>query len=125
MTDEDKRPAWSCQTPEELARWLAGHTITKITHHWEFTSEDTSKEWIELHANEASMGEKDKWVSRKVASNFLGTDYHSEFKFSPDHARLVQTSDKVRSNIEAIDKWEAKNKRDRAEFDRLKRKFEA
>jgi hypothetical protein len=113
---EEKRPEWPHQTPEDLARWLVGHRVTKITHHWEFTGEDTSRHWIELHAD------KEK---RAVASGFL--EHNREFVFRPDHAGLICEAPygKVRSTIETIDKWEKANARDRSEYARLQKKFAA
>lgn len=123
MTDTETRPAWKHKTAEALARWINGHTITKITHEWEMTSADTADNWIELHAKISEQGSPDKWEKRRVPSNFLEASYGAEFFFRPDHARLVQTSEAVRNSIDAIDKFEAKNQRERAEFERLKRKF--
>lgn len=111
---EDARPQWTHQTPEALARWLVSHHVTKITHHWEMTGVDTSRDWITLHS------EKEK---RDVASSFFLNS--REFEFSPNHAGLVQevAYAKVREAIEKIDKWEKANARDRSEFERLKKKF--
>lgn len=114
MTD-DTRPEWKHETPEPLARWLVSRAVTKITHHWRFTGEDTSENWIELHT--------DKNEKRRVASGFLNVS--REFEFCPDHARLVRerTYSGVRESIEKIDAWEKKNARDRSEYERLKVKF--
>jgi len=125
MTETETRPAWKHKTSEELARWIASHSIIKITHGWEMTSADTADNWIELHAKVSQDGKAEKWEMRRVPSNFLTeSNYGAEFSFRPDHARLVKVSQAVRDSIDAIDKFEAKNKRERAEFERLKRKFD-
>jgi hypothetical protein len=113
MTD-DPRPEWKHKTPEDLARWLAGNHVTKITHHWEMTGPDTSRDWLMLHS---------KTSERQVATRFFTNN--SEFAFAPDHAQLVseQPYAKVRETIKQIDDWEKKNARDRLEYERLKTKF--
>lgn len=112
----DSRPKWSHDTPEALARWLVSNFVTKITHHWRMTGPDTSEDWIELHS------EKEK---RRVNTYFF-SDNH-DFSFSPYHAGLVQVRNKypesVRQTIDKIDLWEKANARDRADFERLKKKF--
>lgn len=114
MTQEDKRPEWLHRTPEDLARWLVGHRVIKIAHHWEFTGVDTSRNWITLHSDQEK---------RDVSSDFFRNN--SEFVFDPDHAGLVSERPygRVRDTIEAIDKWEKANARDRSEYERLKVKF--
>lgn len=111
---ETERPKWTHETAEDLARWLVSDFVTKITHHWEMTGPDTSRDWIVLHR------EKD---SRTVPTRFFTNN--PDFEFSPDHACLVRERpySKVRDDIEKIDKWEKANARDRSEFERLKRKF--
>lgn len=110
----EERPKWTHQTPEELARWLVGHRITKITHHWEMTGVDTSREWIVLHAENSEK----RFPSRFFREN-------TEFEFAPDHVGLVQERPYagVRKSIDNIDAWEKANARDRTEFERLKSKF--
>lgn len=111
--ENEKRPAWTHKTPEDLARWLVSNAITKITHHWEMTGVDTSTEWIVLHAV------KDQ---RRVNTNFLKA---GEFEFAPDHRGLVREVPyrNIRESIDKIDAFENTNARERAEFERLKAKF--
>lgn len=117
MTD-DTRPKWPHETAEELARWLVSNKVTKITHHWEMYDCDKSRDWIVLHS--------EKNGSRKVSTSFFYNN--RDFAFQPDHAGLVaikqQYPKDVRQTIEELDAWEKKNERDRAEYRRLKAKFE-
>ena len=117
-TSEDTRPAWKHDIPEENVRWLSsasGGFITKITHHWKMTGADTADDWIVLH--------KDK-QERKFPSNFLNTNGY--FEFRPNWRELVVPTyrgEQAIKDIATIDAWEKKNARDRAEFERLTRKF--
>lgn len=115
---EDKRPEWPHKTPEALARWLVSGHITKITHHWEFTGEDTSRHWIVLHKH-------DDKESRIVDSGFLNNS--PDFEFAPDHASLVRPRNysEVRQSIEKIDRWDQVHAAERATYERLKKKFGA
>ncbi|WP_192246124.1 hypothetical protein [Mesorhizobium silamurunense] len=113
MTD-DARPKWKHKISEADVRWLASGVI-KITHHWEMTGADTSRNWIELHK------EKEK---RSFDSSFLNdNDY---FQFKPNWRELVVPTyygERAIQDLAAIDAWEKKNQHDRAELERLKRKF--
>lgn len=110
----DERPKWPHKVPEETARWLLNNTVTTITHHWEFTGPDTSRDWLVLH------GEKSK---EAFATCFFDL-YPYEVSFRPDHAGLVQVAPNVRETIRKIDAWEKAHARERREYERLKRKFE-
>lgn len=118
MSDEvvgETRPKWTHKISEEEARWFFNGFITKITHHWEMTSADTSKDWIVLHKEKSE---------RRFPSSYLNTNGYFEFK--PNWRELVVPTyqgEKARKDIEAIDAWEEKNKRARSEFERLKKKF--
>ena len=122
----DNRPAWPHKVSEDLARWIYGHAVTKITHHWRMTSADTSEDWLELHATE---GDKKEPVKKMVGTRELlgGSHWHAQdgIFFNPDHARLVQVAGKIQETIRKIDEWERRNEADRAEYDRLKKKFES
>ena len=122
---EETRPLWPHNVSEDLARWVYSHTITKITHHWRMTSADTAEDWLELHA---LKGDKKEPVSRRIGTRELqcGNHWHAQdgIIFSPDHARLVHTAGKVVETIHKIDEWEKRHKADRAEYERLKKKFE-
>ena len=114
----ENRPEWKHQIPEADARWLSGGLIVKITHHWKFTSEDTTEDWIELHRADGS--------ARRFPSAFLNTNGY--FEFRPNWRELVQPTyrgEQARKDFEAIDKWEKENAAERAEFERLKSKFDS
>ncbi|HEY8578182.1 MAG TPA: hypothetical protein VIL88_17790 [Devosia sp.] len=125
---ETPRPVWNHKTPEDIARWLLSHSVTAITLHREMTGNETSEEWLELHDDPStifSWGKKAERVSLRVPVDFLGTrwDHTTEVIFAPDHRHLVEVKDALRKTADAIDAWEEKNQRDRAEFERLKLKF--
>jgi len=118
--ENDTRPTWKHSISEDDVRWLSG-IITKITHHWRMTSADTSEDWIELHR------EKDK---RRFPTRYLNglVGETSYFQFAPSHASLVQPTSNGRqaiNDLAAIDAWEKKHKRERAEYERLRAKFNA
>lgn len=115
----DERPAWKYELSEAEVRWFIDGSITKITHHWEFTDVDKSRDWIELHKGKEGAGK------RSFPSNFLNTNGY--FEFRPNWRELVEPTylgKQAIKDLEAIDAWEKKHKRDRAEFERLKAKFE-
>jgi hypothetical protein len=110
------RPKWIHETPEDVARWLLNHHVTKITHHWEFTSADTARDWITLHSSDGKR-------QREFPSAFFRNN--QEFEFAPDHAGLIRPRpySRVGDSIRAIDQWEKANAHDRSEYERLKQKF--
>lgn len=123
LIPDDTRPAWKHEIPEETVRWFySGGFITKITHHWKMMGADTSEDWIVLHKQSSMDG--GKMVERKFPSSWLNTNGYFEFK--PNWRELVVPTYRGRDaikDIETIDVWEKKNQRERAEFERLKRKF--
>lgn len=117
----DERPAWRHTLSETDVRWFAEGSITMISHHWEMTGVDTSRDWIDLH-----KGKEDETKKRSFASNFLSTNGY--FEFRPNWRELVTPTyrgEQAIKDLEAIDVWEKKHKRERAEFERLKVKFGA
>jgi len=115
MSESNERPAWTHEMSENDARWLARGGITRITHHSQMTGVDTSRDWIELHRDNEKMS---------VSSNFL--NQNGFFAFNPNWRELVTPTwrgEQAINDIRAIDKWEETNKTDRAEYERLKRKF--
>ncbi|WP_202306462.1 hypothetical protein [Mesorhizobium sp. L-8-10] len=101
--------------------WLAAGFITKITHHWRMTGVDTSEDWIELHRGK-SDGTKER---RRFPSSFLNTNGY--FEFRPNWRQLVTPTyrgENAIKDLEAIDAWEKKHARQRAEYERLKKKFD-
>lgn len=110
----DIRPEWPYDLTEEQFRWLR-QSITKITHHWAMTGNDTAEDWIELHAaNE----------SRRFNTQFL--DGNDLFCYKPNWRELVQPTwkgEQALKRYEEIQAWEKKNQRDRSEYERLKKEF--
>lgn len=118
MADDD-RPDWPFTWSEKEARWWRSASVKSITHHWEFASADTSREWLRL---EFAVG--DDQGSRDLPIDFFND--HPFLVFKPDHRSLIRFREGTRqvlSTLDDIDAWEEANKRDRAEYDRLKIKF--
>lgn len=116
---EEKRPDWPFKTPIETARWLREHFVTGLEHHWRMTGVDTDEHWLEA-VERSGAGTHDG--CKKESRIRLVID-GQEVKFAPDHARLIQLGRALHDRIEEIDAFEKKNKRDRAEYERLRRKF--
>jgi hypothetical protein len=106
------RPIWGQKLTESQV-WKLRGCIVKITHHWEVTGCDTSRDWVEFHTKDggkfrAPCGWKDL------------------FEFSPDHRGLInpnyvgREACKVLDNIRA---WEKQNANDIAELNRLQQKL--
>ncbi len=109
------RPSWNHKLSEEQVRWLASGVV-KITHHWEMTGADTARDWIELHKKDGAK--------RVFPTGFLNDGL---FQFRPNFRELVVPTyqgEMAIRDLDKIDEWEKKNQRDRADYERLKRKFE-
>jgi hypothetical protein len=114
-----ERPTWNHKISIDDFRWLNAVSIVKITHEWEMISEDQARHWIELHANENTTFDK----ARAYDSFAEVAPY---FEFRADHRSLLSLTfvgERARKDLRAIDEWERINKRDRMEYERLKRKF--
>lgn len=109
MKTDDTCPEWPYKTPIEIARWIDSNFIVKITHHWRFTSEDTSENWIELHA--------EKGAGRRIHID------GDEVTFRPDHATLVHIERGMSERINQIDAWKQRHARELVEYRRLSAKF--
>jgi hypothetical protein len=108
MPDADLRPAWTFKNlPEDLARWIWGNPVTKITHHWQFTGEDTARYWLELHAKNGKRSTPNAALPSGV-------------NFAPNHAGLLRLDESVESLLRKIEAWEKKHERDIAEYERMK-----
>lgn len=108
MTD---RPKWNFSLTIEQVRAL-NRLIIKVKHHWEFTSADTTRDWITFCTKDDEFVPPVNW-----------TDL---FEFKPYYAGLIQPNWNGRDAIKAvqdIDAFEAAEASDRAELERLKRKF--
>jgi hypothetical protein len=112
----EQRPEWNHPISEADARWLYKNAITKITHHWKFTSEDTTENWVEVHT--------DAKTTRRFPSGYFTDSQY--WRFAPNHRALITpgyAAERAIKDINAIDAWEKKNATERAEYERLKRKF--
>ena len=108
----DAKPIWSQKMSIEDF-YKCSQTIKKVTHHWEMTGVDTSRDWIELHPENGKPFRKPAW-------------FEEIFIFRPDHRGLFvmnYNGERARMEYEEIKKWEAKNKKELAEYNRLKAKF--
>lgn len=113
----DNRPKWDhSEISEHNFRRIVdfGH-ITSVTAKWEMTGADTSTEWL-VATNRAGKQMKMPHDWSHVLK-FVGHSY------VPGLFGLTYLGERCRKTLDEIDKWEAKNKRDRAEFERLKAKF--
>jgi hypothetical protein len=113
----DKRPAWPAyfKISEADARWL-NHNIVKIEHGWEFTSEDTSRDWIDCYVDD---GYDPPVVPARRRFNKLP----EHVRFAPDHAGLLELDSSVEDVLRAMDEWDATHRRELAELKRLQDKL--
>lgn len=111
--DDQKRPAWDFPLTELQVKSLC-QMITKITHHWEFTSADTSRNWIEFHPDKGNpFRAPDGW---QKLFEFAANHHNSLIRPSYHGERAIEKLGEIKA-------FEAKNARERAEFERLKAKF--
>lgn len=118
------RPKWDWKLPERTFRELTQRHIVGVSHGWKFTSEDTSESWIVLKLKDH---DKSKGSEITIRSHELPA-LAELMEFRPDHAslfRLTYTGEQARKRIAEIDAFEKTSDRDRREYERLKRKFEA
>lgn len=114
VIDTDARPKWDIKDiPEDLARWLVGHSVVRIELRWEQTGVDTGTEWLELTANDESMV--------KVSTGFF--EIQSLARLQVDRRGLVRLDPRIGLRIGEIDKWDRRHSSERATYERLKRKF--
>ncbi len=116
--ESEQRPAWPFDLREDDARWLLKHHINQIEHHWKFTSVDTSEEWLEFVCR-AAQGQPE--ARRRFEIHIFDT---RGIHWRPSHAGLIDVAKDIRDRIQAIDNFEAKHKRERAQYERLRAKFE-
>ena len=110
---DSEKPKWNHDIPIGQFETLINNCITKVTHHWRMTGTDTSEDWVELH-----YGDK---KSMRMPQGF---DLY--FKFEPNYRELFRLTTFAQSairNLEEVRKWEKKNKRELAQYERLKAKF--
>ena len=121
MEDNETRPAWDFKTPIETARWLRAHFVTSIEHHWRMTGVDTDEHWLEA-VDRSGHGTRRQQVVKDSRIRIVIDG--SEIRFRPDHASLLEMRADLHKRVEAIDAFDKRNKRERAEYERLRRKFD-
>lgn len=120
MADDDKRPLWlyNDHMSEAEFRLLNSTVITKIEHKREMTGVDTERSWLVFHTHD----------QRKISRSIDFFEEQQLFVFYPDYRGLVGLSVHgcaAENNLRRIDDWERANDKDRAEYERLKAKFES
>jgi hypothetical protein len=117
MKVADSRPTWPfAEVPEATFRAICKFgLIVSVKAEWEFTGVDTAREWLTA-TNSAgnTMTLPANW--RRVMRFVGNASVPGLFCFDGIGESLVE-------RLREIDAWEAKNKRDRSEFERLKAKF--
>ena len=111
--DTDKRPEWPHKMSMDMLLKLS-YRIKSVSHHWKFTSEDTSADWVEF------SGEGFKNIKEPQGFKDL-------FKYQPDHRCLFQLTwegEKAIVLAESIQAFDKKNKAELALYERLKKKYE-
>lgn len=110
--NEDQRPEWPYKlSMKHLA--MFDRSIKKIEHRWKFTSEDTAEDWVEFSG--------DKFKNVRMPDGFKEL-----FEYKPDYwclFGLTYQGEKAVKLSEEIEKFDKKHKRERAQYERLKRKF--
>lgn len=119
MTDEEHKPKWAWKLPEHLFRALGPQAmnIKKVEHGWAFTSEDTSKYWLEIWGADGPM--------TIIPQHEVGA-FFELFEFAPHDTGLLRLTYKgaaAADRLRAIDEFERRNHKERVEYERLKRKF--
>jgi hypothetical protein len=110
--DKSARPLWDQKLTESQV-WKLRHSIVKITHHWEMTGCDTSRDWFEFHTADGGKFR-------------APTGWGVLFEFSPDHKGLIGPNHKGREACKVLDSikaWEKQNADDIAELKRLQQKL--
>ena len=109
-----ERPSWDYKLTEEQVRHLSSD-IKKITHHWKMIGVDTAQDWVLFH--------------RVDGTSFKAPDgWQDFFVFNPDHRSLIRPNRKggeARRRLAEIEMWEVQNTSARAQYEELKKYFEA
>lgn len=112
----DEKPKWDFKTPIEIARWLSSHDVKRIDFmDWHDGFGVQSKQWMVWWDGKAKLLD--------VPYKTLEIQSTAEVKFEPDYRGLVHMDTRLVDRLDAIDKWEAKNKKERRDYERLKKKF--
>jgi|GEM_PF-1081601 len=116
---DDKRPVWGFSEMSE-ADFRKVHefgVVRRVESKSRMTSEDASEQWLEAYRADAKCIVMPRnWA---CAFEFTGNWYN------PGMFKLTYLGERMAAAADAIDKWERKNKADRAAYERMKAKFEA
>ena len=114
----DNHPEWPHKEMSEQcfrAILRMGH-IVQVEARWEMTGADTSREWLEVKTRSGGAYMlPERW---QHALKFVG---HSS---APGLFVLTRDGEQMAKTLRLIDAWEKNNEVERAEYERLKAKFE-
>lgn len=117
MSETEDRPVWEFNEISEAefrVIYTMGAVVT-VKAKWAFTSSDTSVEWLVAEDREGK--ETTLPSSWRRVLEFVGNASGSGlFKYTFLGERCLKS-------LAKIDAWEEQNKRDRREFEQLKKKF--
>lgn len=106
------RPVWDFKYPEEEARWLLSRRIAAIKARTSMSDNFETESWLEMYDSNGETRRFDSFPEyvqfRPVFGNLVGSTYES---------------DRMKVRIAEIDTWEMTHAKERAEYERLKRKF--
>lgn len=110
---DEKRPEWDFPLTELQVKNLT-QMIVKITHHWEFTDVDRTRNWIEFHPDKGKA--------------FRAPDgWQKLFEFAANHHNTLIVpnyhGDRALKRLDEIKDFEKRNAKERSEYERLKAKF--
>lgn len=113
----DTRPEWLHKNMSEsdFRRIVKIGPIGAVEAKWEYTSADTSREWLEVtDRNKKKHVLPGGW---KFVLQFVGWSCNPGlFDYTYEGREMLKT-------LEKIDAWEKKNKAERAEYERLNKIF--
>lgn len=121
MSDTETRPVWDFDIPEEMIRWIGANLIVSLKAGWQMTGADTSESWVDLVAENGE--------TRKVKAEWYGQpsiwDY-VELNKGGGHSIIKWTrhGERARDRIQQMIDFDEAHERDKAEYERLKAKFE-
>jgi hypothetical protein len=110
---DEKRPDWDFPLTELQVKNL-NQLIVKITHHWEMTGVDTSRNWIEFHPDKGKPFVAPHGWQRLF--EFSGTHHNTLIVPNYHGERAIRRLDEIKA-------FEKKHARERSEYERLKAKF--
>ena len=118
MSGDDQRPAWDFQEMSEadFRKILEFGLIETVTAGYTMTSVDTADEWLKAkNSRGQSMIMPPRWAN---VLDFVGkSSVPGLFKYN-------YLGEQMQKRLQEIDAWEDRNRKERADYERLKRKFE-